>query len=275
MNPKPNENASCKSIHKIASPFGTLYDVSFSLTDRQKLFLLFCLAALLRLTALCLAGVINRDTVLYLSMADKIANGEFVTGMNYCPDIPPLYPMILSIPIFCGIPGLAGAYMISFITSIVLLLPLYGIATLLFSRKIGLWVLFLAAIHPILLEYSHVLTREPTYICFMICAAYFCVRQYRKDGVWNWIAAGIFSALAYLIRKEGAVILIVMSGWCVVNFFIMSKREAVKKIVGFVIMLAIFFVLCFIFQWIMKDTDTNWRVIDIYKLLKYLKMVRN
>ncbi|MFC1786039.1 hypothetical protein ACFLZA_01585, partial [Candidatus Neomarinimicrobiota bacterium] len=94
-----------------------------------------------------------------------------------------------------------------------LLFPLSQILNHLFSKKVGLLLLLVAAFNPVVLYYSSVTYSELPFLFFLI----FSLWMYFKN---NQFLAVLFASISYLIRPEGLIFAI---GYTII-FFIKDRQ---------------------------------------------------
>jgi 4-amino-4-deoxy-L-arabinose transferase-like glycosyltransferase len=131
--------------------------------------------------------------------------------------MPPLYPLLLAIPIYLGIDPELGAVCISMVGSLVLLFCIYSIANKIFkSRHLAELCLLLAAVNRLMVETSYAISRESLYIPLLAVAISFIVtalssepKQTKATRRQSLVYLGaLFAGLAYATRQEGAEVLI-------------------------------------------------------------------
>ena len=176
---------------------------------------LVALAALLRAAALVRAPVLTIDESRYLVVSHHLRHGLGYTNWDG-PEthVHPLHPALAA---------LAGASLesleargrsVTFLASILLLVPVGLIAERLGGRLAALLALFLMAVHPWLVRASPSVQPESLYVLLVACALLILLdavaaRGHEAAGEragWRFAAAGLLFGLAYLARPEGILV---------------------------------------------------------------------
>lgn len=177
--------------------------------------LLIILAVALVLRALCAIlfnGEIDTEGTEYARIAENLLSGRGYVGMateGVQLVFPPLFPLLIAgLSMLIGDPETAGRT-INIIFGALLVLPVYGIARRLFDERVGLGAAALVAVHPYLVNFSTTVYCEPIYLTLLLAAVLAAmVASDRSDGRML-AAAGFFYGLAYLVRPEAAVFMLV------------------------------------------------------------------
>jgi 4-amino-4-deoxy-L-arabinose transferase-like glycosyltransferase len=85
----------------------------------------------------------------------------------------------------------------------------FGIASRLFSRRVGLIAAFLTALHPLLVNLSFCVLSEAPYATLFLSAVYIVIRALNHPSLRWWSLVGGVFGLAYLLRQEALAALIV------------------------------------------------------------------
>ena len=185
----------------ISKNYGTALNTVFFLAG------LILLAFLLRLFALWLFPIVQRDGILYLEMMNvwNETNSyqevlKNFRGVNWIPPFP-LFLMKLLMPLGFSAECSAKVLCIGFGS----LLPAigYGIAWTLTKRQliaVASGVLF--AVHPVLIEFSIQPLRDGFYLFWAGLTLLFLCRGMINGKWYDWFAAGVFSAASFLTRYE-------------------------------------------------------------------------
>jgi len=158
------------------------------------------------------------DNAHYMILAESISTGQGYRDLHVVDaplhaKYPPLYPLALSVVRSSG-GGLVAfkALSIAFTTASLAFLFLFGTRRL--GRKSALLVTGIAAVNPVLLEYSHWVLSEATFVLFVLVALWAIDRE---DQDWHWIGLALGAAvLAYLTRTAGLALLLALVlslGW--------------------------------------------------------------
>ncbi len=169
------------------------------------------------------------DSVNYINGAQSIANGKGyyrASGGNTMKPItnfPPLYSIVLALPIKLGVDRLKAAWWVSlvfFVINTALLVRLVWIGS--GNRWAGLLagVLFLC-MQPYL-YYQFYAMSEPVYYCCTLLAFIFLVKGYESGSFIDWLLCGLACGGAFLARYIGLVSLCAIFG--AVLIFVKTKR---------------------------------------------------
>jgi 4-amino-4-deoxy-L-arabinose transferase-like glycosyltransferase len=81
-------------------------------------------------------------------------------------------------------------------------LPVFGIASRLFSRRVGFAAAILTLLHPLLINMSFVVLSEGPYVALLLSAVYVVLRALSRPSIRMWCLVGGAFGLAYLVRPE-------------------------------------------------------------------------
>jgi len=203
--------------------------------SRRNLLLAITLGALairlyLVFTSFCIAG----DGVAYIAMARYFAAGE--AGKALAEVFSPLYPWLMAL-LYRAVPDweLAGGLIsVAFGTANVALLYLL-IAEVFKRDDLATGAAVLAAIHPLMAEYSASVRTEAGFMCLMTAAMYFFVRGIDSERLDKIVWAGIIGGVAYLYRTEAIGLLMVCAafpllGWIV--WRLSNFSSTVRRTIG-------------------------------------------
>jgi 4-amino-4-deoxy-L-arabinose transferase-like glycosyltransferase len=151
------------------------------------------------------SGTIESEGAEYAKIAENLR-----TGMGYVgfvvpgPQVnfPPLFPwLIAGASLLTGDYELAGR-LVTLVIGALLPLPVYGVASRLFNRRVGFIAAMLVLLHPLLVHLSYMVYAEGPYPTLLMTAIYFVVRALETSSSKWWMAAGGMLALCYLLRAE-------------------------------------------------------------------------
>jgi len=187
----------------------------------NRYFLLIALLSLLLKIALILhSDVVNSDGALYLAAAKKYAQGLFSEGLAYYPM--PFYPMLLAAMHFIIPDWILAGQLLTIISLVLVLWPLFALTQRLFNYKSALWTILLFAILP---EFNRVsIVRDPLFLLFSLSALLFLVVCYQDRQFKSISGFVLFAVLAILCRIEGVLLFAVAP---ITMFF--CWRRAVKS----------------------------------------------
>lgn len=165
------------------------------------------LALILRLAALWIFPIVQRDGILYLEMMDAWNDAGSYQGMlnvfRWNAWIPPfpLYLMKLFMPI--GLSAECSARCSSIACGCLVPAIGYGIAWTLTKRQyVALSAGILFAVHPVFIEFSTQPLRDGFYIFWAGLTLFFLCRGMMEETWYDWCAAGIFAAASFMTRYE-------------------------------------------------------------------------
>ncbi len=131
--------------------------------------------------------------------------------------LPPIYPLF-------GDWELAGQGL-SLLLGVLLLLPLYGIFTDVFGKKISILACFLAAISPFLALYSVHVRSENTYIFFSTVALYLFLTGIEQGRKARLFWGGVVAGYAYLVRPEAIGFLLIIPVFSLFRWFLRGRTS--------------------------------------------------
>jgi 4-amino-4-deoxy-L-arabinose transferase-like glycosyltransferase len=204
--------------------------------SKRDIFLLIAISLALKLVILLFVEAINSDGVLYITAAQEFAKGHFKEGFRI--SRMPFYPLLIVIFHSIVRNWVAAARLVSLLTSVLSIIPLYLLTKKLFERKAALWACVAFAISPLPNHLSVEVIRDPAYLFFFAWTIYFAHDAVETNKLWFFLMAGAFSVFAFLCRMEGLILFP-----CLIVFFLYialkyaDKRKIIFK--GTLIYLAI------------------------------------
>lgn len=219
---------------------------------------LFLGALVVRSIAILQTPVIAIDAIRYIEAAKLFFTGAYHDALRHCPFS--LFPLLISL--FYKIYGdwvMAGQWL-STLCGALTIIPLYLLARRMFDEKIALWGTIFYLICPSLVISSAEVLRNMPFILFFITALWIGYTGIKDAKMGLSALAGITIFLSILIRKEGIVLLIVLSLfliWQVVKERV-SWRKATLLLASLVISFCgIFFLLSTFTPEIVKVTPLS------------------
>lgn len=169
------------------------------------------------------------DSVNYINGARSIVQGhgyyrESGGGtLKPITNFPPLYSMILAIPIRYGMDGFRAAWLISLIfftlnTAAVCVLVFVGSGSHGVAILTGILFLMLRPY----LNFQFYAMSEPVFFFFTFLALILCITAYRSESFIVWVLCGIACGCAFLTRYIGGVTLCAVFGMIIV--FVKKKK---------------------------------------------------
>jgi len=157
----------------------------------------------------------------YARLAENIFNRVGYIGTQTGTQLlfPPLYPLLTSLLIgLVGDSEVAGR-LVSLLMGSLLFIPIYLIITTIYTRKVAFVGAILVAFHPYLIEISTTVLSEATYLFFMGWALYGGISALYEPSKRKMVYSGLAWGLAYLVRTEGSLgLLITLSMIVMVQF---------------------------------------------------------
>jgi len=151
-------------------------------------------------------GAIESEGAEYARLAENLRNGiGFVGLVTPGPQLNfnPLFPLLIAGGSFLthGDFELAGR-LVGLIMGSLLPLPVFGTASRLFDRRVGLIAALLVLLHPLLVHLSFTVFSEGPYLTLFLFAVYLSVRALEQPSLRNWLLVGAAFAFAWLVRAE-------------------------------------------------------------------------
>ena len=203
---------------------------------KRDLLIIICLSLALKLFILLFVEAINSDGVAYITAAQEFAKGHFKEGFRI--SRMPFYPLLIVL-FHSIVPNwVAAARLVSLLTSVLTIIPLYLLTKKLFEQKVALWACVAFALSPLPNHLSVEVIRDPAYVFFFAWTIYFAHDAVESNKLWFFLMAGAFSIFAFLCRMEGLILFP-----CLIVFFLYialkdaDKRKTILK--GTLIYLAI------------------------------------
>jgi hypothetical protein len=203
---------------------------------------------LLGLVVLCLTprallalqiGSICPDGVLYIRLADALKAGRFqeaFAGMRLN-----IYPVVLMLLSYLGLGWETGGSLWCVLMSSLVVLPLYGFARRQFDDTVALVSCLLYALHPIFIQWSPEIIRDPTFWFFFTLSLYLAWRAVTEVRIDFSLTAGLTVALAILTRYEGFLLLIPVGLWTFWRYRALSSGwNRAKVVLGSLLLAAAF-----------------------------------
>ena len=198
----------------------------------------------IRLAALRYWGIgpIENEGAEYARIAENLRNGAGLVGIA-APGTEllfnPLYPLLIAAVSFLTHDYEWAARLISLISGSFLPLAALGIASRLFSRRVGIVAALLTATYPLLVNLSFTAYSEGNYATLLLFAVYLVLRALNHGSLKLWSLAGAAFGLAYLLRAEATAPLAISA----VFAFVMRAEKAAYRykrtaaaILGFLVM---------------------------------------
>ena len=242
-----------------------------SLKYWQILMLLFILATSLRVARCFIVNRISKDGVLYVRMAENVANGDdrahsFIENRR----MPPFYILMTVAVSKAGLSMESAALLISVVAGSLLIIPFFSVVRLFFDDRIAAVSGLLIAVHPSLVRISSTIMRDSLFLFLLFSALSFAIFAIEKKSLPLWGVAGIFTAFAAATRAEGFELIPALCLWMVADIIIQKRESGQLKtgkvwrrtVAGPVIFILLFFIASYPVVKSVKGTASTWSVID-------------
>ena len=157
-------------------------------------------------------GAIEEDGATYARIAENLRKGVGYIGIATPGrefNVPPLIPLLIS-----GASFVTGSYsragrLVSLVLGALLPLPVFGIASRLFSRRTAWVAAALALLHPLLINLSFTTWSEGPYATLLLSTVYLVLCALNRPSIRMWCGVGAAFGLTYLARPEAVAPLLI------------------------------------------------------------------
>ena len=187
-------------------------------------------------------GAIENEGAEYTRLAENLRNGAGFVGIAMPGTqllFNPLFPLLIAAASFVTRNYEWAARLVSLVLGALLPLPVFGIASRLFNRRVELIAALLTVLHPLLVNLSFTALSEGPYITLLLSAVYVGVRALNHSSTKMWSLVGAAFGLAYLLRAEAVALLLI----AVVFAFTATKGGTAVKCKRAVAAIGVFLVL--------------------------------
>ena len=160
---------------------------------------------LLKTQAIC------SDGPFYIGLAKSLERGDLTGGLLEV-NLNTL-PSLLVLLHWMGIEWEWAGRLLSVAASSLVVLPLFGFVRRQFDERVAAVACFLYATHPLLIEDSHELLRDPLFWFAFVLALYLSWLAVTEIRIVYFLASGLAIVFAALTRVEGALLLIPVVCW--------------------------------------------------------------
>jgi len=150
-------------------------------------------------------GTIESEGAEYARIAENLRNGVgFVGLVTPGPQLNfnPLYPLLIVGTTFLTNNYEWAARLVCLVLGALLPLPVFGIASRLFNRRVGYIAAVLTLLHPLLVNLSFTTFSEGPYTTLLLVAVYLTIVAISQASTKLWLLVGAAFGLAWLIRAE-------------------------------------------------------------------------
>jgi 4-amino-4-deoxy-L-arabinose transferase-like glycosyltransferase len=166
--------------------------------------------------------VINVDGVIYIAAAKQIAAKDFQAALEIYSM--PFYPLLIALMHILVHDWVWAARIISILTIVLAVFPLYLITRELFNRQAALWSCLVFILVPFPNEWAMAVIRDPAFLFCFAWSIYFCICVITRKKIIYCFLSAIFAWVALLFRIEGIVIFPVVF-FMFVGFLIRRDEE--------------------------------------------------
>lgn len=201
-----------------------LNNLSEKKKDLLTLIILLILAIYLR--PLPEISVMGRDETSYAFLAKHFLDGTFLNDYIFFA-FHPFYSLVVAIVAKFGIDIELAGRIVSYLFSILAVIPVYFIGKALFNQTVGFIAGFMTATFPLLIKWSIIVQSQSIYSFMLIMSFLSLVLAIKKEKHFFYILSGIFLAFSYLSRAEA--IGIFAGNILLLLFFIYRNTKERKK----------------------------------------------
>src|SRR6266849_4251771 len=152
-------------------------------------------------------GAIESEGAEYARIAENLRNGVGYVGLvtpGAQLNFNPLFPLLIAGTSFVTHNYELAGRLVALIMGALLPLPVFGIASRLFNRRVGFIAATLALLHPLLVHLSFAVYSEGPYITLFLAAVYLVIVALDQPSIRSWLLVGCAFGLAWLIRAEAS-----------------------------------------------------------------------
>lgn len=229
---------------------------------------IIALALVLRTARYAIEHRLDKDSVGYIYMAEKLAHGKINDAIYMNPRMPPLYVSLLALGEYSGIGAEASGVLLSMLAGTLMLIPVFLVSKKIFGDKGGLASAFLVATHPYLIRLSTEVMRDSLFLFLILSALAFAVYAADCPGVSRkWYFSGAFAGLAAMTRSEGTFFIAAIFIWMLLETAIQARNVRLpvlmKKGAGVLTcVLAGFLLMTVPVERYLSDTPSRWSIVD-------------
>ena len=150
-------------------------------------------------------GTIESEGAEYAKIAENLRSGVGYVGIvSPGPEVlfNPLFPLLIAGGSFLTKNFEWAGRLVALIMGALLPLPVFGIASRLFNRRVGFIAGALTLLHPLLVYLSFMVYSEGPYAVVLLSAVYLVVRALDDSSTRLWLLVGGAFGLCYLLRAE-------------------------------------------------------------------------
>ena len=213
-------------------------------SDLINLLILISVAAIIGIYLIATTVLISKDGVFYIERAQQFASNPFKIIKAH----PPGYPfMILMAHKFVALftnstsnqTWIYSAQAITLLCRLLSLIPLYFIGKLLVGPRNSFWAILILIFLPFPAKAVCDVVREWPYLLFLSIGFLFLLWAIKCGKWWAFGIVGFSCSLGYLIRNEGAQLIVYGSIWVAISIFRpkLWKVSRLKNILALLLLL--------------------------------------
>lgn len=157
-------------------------------------------------------GAIDSEGTEYARIAQNLRNGTGYVGLTSPgPQIgfPPFFPLLIAAVSFLTRDYEWAGRLVCLVSSSLLPLPIFGIASRLYNRRTGFVAALLTVFYPLLVNLSLAVLSEGLYITMLLTAVYIVLVSLDRPSLRGYFFVGVFFGLTYLTRQEAVAPLLI------------------------------------------------------------------
>src|SRR6266849_10588476 len=154
-------------------------------------------------------GAIESEGAEYARLAENLRNGVGFVGIvtpGAQLNFNPLFPLLIAGTSFVTHNYQLAGRLVALVMGALLPLPVFGIASRLFNRRVGVIAALLTLLHPLLVHLSFTVLSEGPYTALLLSAVYLVVRALDHSSTRLWMLVGGAFGLSYLLRAEASAV---------------------------------------------------------------------
>ena len=184
-------------------------------------------------------AAVNHDALIYITAAQAIASGNWSHALLVHPLA--LYPALIAALQAVGPDWVTAARLVSYLSLLLTLIPLYFLARDLFDARSAFWAVLMFTLSPEPLRFAFMVLREPPYIFLLLLFVFLAQRAVWSMRFGYFLGAALALSLSILCRPEGIIVLPIVFGFLSWRLVAVPelRRHALKIAAGCVVFAAI------------------------------------
>src|SRR6266849_1735885 len=154
-------------------------------------------------------GAIESEGAEYARIAENLRNGVGYVGLvtpGAQLNFNPLFPLLIAGTSFVTHNYQLAGRLVALVMGALLPLPVFGIGSRLFNRRVGVIAALLTMLHPLLVYLSFTVLSEGPYTALLLLAIYLVIRALDISSTRLWVLVGGAFGLSYLLRAEASAV---------------------------------------------------------------------